>query len=332
MTEEKTQIAEVRGQLERMAPQFQMVLPPHVPVERFVRVVQTAVQNEPRLLECERKSLYAECMKAATDGLIPDGREAALTFFKDNKRGVTVAKYMPMIGGILKKVRNSGELASIGAHVIYEHDEFAYWVDEKGEHVKYTPLLFGERGKRIGAFAFATTKSDGFYFEPMTETQIMSVKAVSKARESGPWSGPFEDEMWRKTALRRLAKRLPMSTDAEAVIERDDELFDFENAKDVTPPKSNIRGVGAFMQVTDAQEGLGDEPGPLTGSGAEPTGEGACAPPAPANSQIPTVGDVRILMDKGDFDGAADLARSFPKAERAALEREIAAKAKKVSA
>jgi hypothetical protein len=51
----------------------------------------------------------------------------------------------------------------------------------------------------------------------------------------------------------------------------------------------------------------------------------------PAERYVPSIADVRSLMDTGDYDGARDLARKFEPAERAALEREIAAKAKKVS-
>jgi hypothetical protein len=44
-------------------------------------------------------------VKLAQDGLLPDGREAAVVMF-GNK-----AQAMPMIAGILKKVRQSGEVA-----------------------------------------------------------------------------------------------------------------------------------------------------------------------------------------------------------------------------
>ena len=107
-------IDEVRGALTRMSDQFKMALPPQIPVERFVRVVQTAVASNPDLLNCERTSLYGAAMKCAQDGLLPDGREAALVKFGGQ------VSYMPMVGGILKKVRNSGELETISSHVVYD--------------------------------------------------------------------------------------------------------------------------------------------------------------------------------------------------------------------
>src|SRR5688572_16175396 len=68
------QIDEVKGTIARMAPQFQAALPAQIPVERFVRVVQTAIATNLDLLNCERTSLYAAAMKCAQDGLLPDGR------------------------------------------------------------------------------------------------------------------------------------------------------------------------------------------------------------------------------------------------------------------
>src|SRR4051812_26804943 len=71
-----------RNEMSKMQPQFAMVLPPHVPPERFVRVAMTAVIQNPDFLKMDRKLLIQELMKCATDGLIPDGREAAIIPFK----------------------------------------------------------------------------------------------------------------------------------------------------------------------------------------------------------------------------------------------------------
>uniref|UniRef100_UPI00195373C4 recombinase RecT n=1 Tax=Klebsiella aerogenes TaxID=548 RepID=UPI00195373C4 len=46
-------------------------------------------------------------------GLLPDGREGAIVEFSGK------AQWMPMIGGLRKKVRNSGEIATWEAHVVY---------------------------------------------------------------------------------------------------------------------------------------------------------------------------------------------------------------------
>jgi recombination protein RecT len=232
-----------------MEAQFKLALPAYIPSEKFVRVVLTAVQGNPDLLSADRRSLYGACMKAAQDGLLPDGREAALVIF--NTKNGPLVQYMPMFGGLLKKVRNSGELAAITAQVVRKNDKFRYWVDGDGEHLEHEPLMFGDRGEIIGVYALAKTKDGAVYIEVMTEEQVQDVRSVSRAKDSGPWSGRFADEMRRKTAIRRLSKRLPMATDLEAVFRRDDEIFDFNGqaeesstaARDVGPKPSRLSQV-----------------------------------------------------------------------------------------
>jgi len=97
---------------------FKSVLPGHVPVKKFMRTVVGAVQNNSNLLSADRASVLLACQKAAQDGLIVDNREAALVMFGKQ------AQYMPMVNGILKKLRNSGQLASIRAETVCKNDAF----------------------------------------------------------------------------------------------------------------------------------------------------------------------------------------------------------------
>ena len=237
-------IEEVRGNLKRMEPEFKVALPPQISPEKFIRVVMTAVQQNPKLLE-NRAALYGAAIKCATDGLLPDGKEAALVPF-----GATI-QYMPMVAGILKKVRNSGELSSLSPHVVYSNDRFAYWIDEVGEHLKHEPQLTGSRGELTHVYAIARTKDGGVYIEVMNREQVEQVRAVSKAKNDGPWV-TWYDEQARKTVIRRLSKRLPMSTDLEQVITRDDELYDL-NASPAKPTDATTKKKGRFEHVIDAQ-------------------------------------------------------------------------------
>lgn len=209
--------------VQSMQPQFKAGLPPHISPEKFVRVVQTAINNTPALAQANRQSFFSAAMKAAQDGLLPDGKEAAFVTFGKGEQATV--QYMPMVGGILKKVRNSGELSMITAQVVFEADKFRYWIDTDGEHIEHEPSLFGDRGKAKGVYALAKTKDGAVYIEFLTVADVMAIKNVSRSKNSGPWAGDFEHEMWRKSAIRRLSKRLPMSTDLEMTIHADDEVF-----------------------------------------------------------------------------------------------------------
>lgn len=220
-----TPFDEVRQNMQRMEGQFKLVLPGHITPERFIRVVLTALQNNPDLIQCERQSLYSAAMLAAQDGLLPDGREGAIVPYR--LKGVLTAKWMPMTWGILKKIRNSGELSTIKPEVVCEGDQFELWTDEQGDHLRHVPNLTGpDRGPLLLAYCLARTKDGGIYIEAMTRAQVYAIRDVSRAKDTGPWSGDFESEMWKKSVLRRLSKRLPMSTDVDELLRRDDDLYE----------------------------------------------------------------------------------------------------------
>lgn len=221
---------------------FKDALPAHVTEEKFKRVLLTAVSQNADLAECDRTSVFAACMKAAQDGLLPDGREAALVIFKGK------AQYMPMFAGILKKIRNSGELASITAQVVHKADKFEFYVDEKGEHLNHRPDMLADRGPLVGVYAVATTKDGAAYIEVMTKAQVDAVRKVSRSGDSGPWASWY-DEMARKTVIRRLSKRLPMSTDLEQVLEHDNENFELEPEAPAAPaPTGRPTRLGAIIE------------------------------------------------------------------------------------
>lgn len=249
-----TPIQAMRGTLEKMKADFQSALPPQIPVDKFIRTTLTAIQMQPDLLDTDRRSLLGSCMKAAQDGLIPDGREAALVIFRTKEGPKT--QYMPMVGGILKKIRNSGELASISANVVYDKDQFEYELGDY-EAIKHKPFLGAERGKAIAVYAIARTKDGAIYREVMSVTEVEKVRQASRAKDSGPWV-QWWDEMARKTVIRRIAKRLPSSADVDAVFDSDNETFVQQDTVDLGPaPSIDNPGEPSRLkaQIIDAETG-----------------------------------------------------------------------------
>jgi recombination protein RecT len=227
----------LRGQLETRRKELSRALPTHIPAERFERVVLTACQLNPDLLTCNRQSLWNSCMRAAQDGLLPDGREGAIVPFRDNNdrsptKGQTIAQWMPMAYGLLKRFRNSGQFKSITTNIVREKDTFEYWIDESGEHLKHVPV--DDTGKPIKVYAVATLKGGGAMAKVMTHADVEKRRAVSKAKD-GPMWREWWDEAAQKTVLRNLAKRLPTSSDLDDLIRRDDALYSFDSVADNRP-------------------------------------------------------------------------------------------------
>jgi phage RecT family recombinase len=201
-------------ELQQYEPQLRSALPSHIPIERFKRTFVTAINANPDLARLDRRSLFTALVKCAQDGLLPDGREAALVAFGGK------ATYLPMVAGYIKRMRNSGDLAAISANVVYSNDVFTLELGDE-ERVKHTPAI-GERGKPLGAYAIAKLKSGEVQREWMSIADIEAVRKVSRASGNGPWVQWWE-QMARKSVIKRLAKYLPMTADVADLIQRDDE-------------------------------------------------------------------------------------------------------------
>lgn len=253
-------IDDVRKDFVKMRPQFENALPAHIPVERFERVVMTALQNNPKLLACRRQSLFNACMRAAQDGLLPDGREGAIVPFGDEddggKKQSDTCSWMPMILGIRKKARNSGEISDWYAEVVHEGDEFDFQLGDE-PRLYHKPSLMGGRTRKItAAYSICVFKDGTRSREVMTIAEIEDVRQRYSRAKKGPWSDPVAyPEMCRKTVARLHSKSLPMSTDLDTLIRRDDELYDLTGASDRAPRPKRIGNQRAALDHFAAGDG-----------------------------------------------------------------------------
>lgn len=231
-------IVQVREELAPMKAEFGNLLPSHITADKFAQVCITAIENNPALLQADRQSFKVACLNAATDGLLPDKREGAFVIFNTEievrqegraavtKMKVPLVQWMPMITGILKKAYQTDKVSSIAVEMVHKNDVYRRTAGDNAEIV-HEPLDFGDRGEIVGGYAIIRMRDGGVYREVMDLAQIKSVQAVSKARSSGPWF-TFWDEMAKKTILRRMLKRVPLSADVDRVLARDDVFYDMK--------------------------------------------------------------------------------------------------------
>jgi recombination protein RecT len=251
-TRDTSDYGKLRTQLETRADDFKMALPAHITPEKFQRTVITAAQSNPDILKADRGSLITACMKAAQDGLLPDGREAALVTFNTRKKGddgqwysLTLAQYMPMVFGLRKKILQSGEISAIETNVVYRREvEEGHFVFEGGTEamLRHRPMLDLTDedladDNIVAAYSVATMKDGSKSFEVMRRAEINKVRQVSQTGATGKTTrdgkaispkGPWVDwfaEMARKTVMRRHSKTLPMSGDILDVEANDDALY-----------------------------------------------------------------------------------------------------------
>lgn len=223
---------------------FEKMLPAHITFEKFQRTVMTACLANQELFNCDLPSLMLAAVKCATDGLLPDNREAAFVIFNSKERGpegdrwVKKAQYIPMWVGLLKKIRQSEEVDSVRAHVVYKIDlekgKFEYVLGDE-ERIIHEPYLgVGDKGGIIAAYCIAHLKNGDVIREVMTFEEIEKVRRKSKSGDKegkpiGIWAEWYE-EMARKTVFRRAAKWLPQSAELiDRLMQSDASLRELED-------------------------------------------------------------------------------------------------------
>lgn len=237
-----------------MRAEIAKALPAGIDPDRFIRTVITSVQLNPKLAEADRRSLFAACMKAAQDGLMPDGREAVLNIYKSKLRDANggeywadVVQFLPMVRGLLKCMRNSGEVASVDAAAVYEKDHFVFkrGDDPKIEHEPY--LGADEPGEVIASYCIVKLKNGEVHREVMGRRDIEKVRGASKAANGPGWT-TWYDQFAIKSVIKRAVKLLPSSSDSlDRIIERDNDAMGFD---------FNQRGVDASQATTAAPKQL----------------------------------------------------------------------------
>lgn len=286
------------------------MLPKHLNVDRLFKVAIIAATTTPALAKCDIPSLVAAvgfCGQLGLEPNTPLGHAYLVPFNTRRKNPNTgeehwVNSVQVIIGyrGYIELARRSGQIVSISAHEVCEKDKFiyAYGLRERLEHVPAR----GDRGPVIGFYAVALFKGGGHAMEYMSVEQIEEIRdrdskgweqsvRYKKEKES-PWGKNFV-EMGRKTAIRRIAKYLPLTIELTQAFAGDGQPIKPE-------PQLNDPNTidGDFSWIPDvegtddgdAAAATGETAAPETGPRANTSGE-AVEPDAmgeaPANDALP---------------------------------------------
>lgn len=230
--------------------QLQLALPKHLSVDRFLRVALTTIRGNKKLLECSDTSILSCLVTAGQLGLEVDPKigHAYLVPFGGQ------AQLIPGYKGLLKLIRNSGELQSVQTQVVYANDvfELEYGLTEKLRHVP-SP---GDRGAPTGAYVVFRYKDGGYSFDYMSTDDIEKIRKRSKAGDSGPWVTDWA-EMAKKTVLRRHSKIAPMSIEAQRAVALEETamagLSQWEEEPEAAEEKMSAEDVMALFEEKRAK-------------------------------------------------------------------------------
>lgn len=308
-----TDIISFKRNLGAMIERGDLTLPSTVDVDAFRNAAIVAFQTNPNIRKGTPESVFTALRHIAGQGLMPDGREAAIVVYGDK------AQAQSMVAGLRKIVRNSGQVVSMWDDVVYEGEDIVLRIEDGirvWDHVNEdgTPLKAMKRGGRIiGAYAAAKLKDGTSEVEVMTTDQIEKRRKASPNQKgpkaTGIWADWF-DEMARKTVVRALCKRLPMSSEDYQRIEADPGFRQLD-MKDVTPQETTaerlkrLSGEADAKEKEDAPRAVAEEPESVTD---EPTEEDQAALDGeimPEPEDIGDVGDAPEYDDNAVFPGDA---------------------------
>lgn len=295
------QLQALKSQIDGMQGELQRVLGPRVSAAAFVGAAWAAVLHNPKLVEADRRTLFAALRKAAGDGLVPDGREAVLNVYNTrvkesggNFRWVKKVEYLPMVQGLVKKLYESGEITYLDAAVVYAKDSFRFRRGDAAS-LEHEPYLGSEDpGPIIAAYCVVKLKNGEIKREVMPWRDIEKVRAASKSGEDGPWV-TWPDQMAIKSVIKRIAKQLPKSPELERLIAMDDAI---EHGAD--DPAAQAAAAGAPALNFNPSQSMADLVGGDLGGNAEPETvlagreEGRQAPAAKQEAQ-----DIDEAQDAG---------------------------------
>jgi len=232
---------------------------------RAVSLALVAASKNPKLLQCDQKSILRCMMESSALGIMPFSalQLGYIIPYFNGKTKVLEAQFQLSYRGIVEIVRRSEKIISIEAHVVYENDIFECTLGTYPK-LQHSPNFKEERGKPVAVYAVATHSGGERQFDIMSIFDVEKVRAKSKSPNSGPWVD-FFDEMAKKTVVKRLCKYLPISDDSAEIIHKDNENestientviipeVDLEDVKEVQIPSAiEAQKTSVFEQKLEA--------------------------------------------------------------------------------
>lgn len=258
LAKQKADLTKFMGQVESREATWQNLLPEGLRAAWFVGEVRVAVARTPKLVQCDPVSVFDALTTCAQLGLSPSGRLGSAYLIPFGEKCQLVIGYR----GYVDLAFRSGDVSAFHAVVVHAKDEFHY---EEGllPSIKHVPTEEDEPGPLRAVYAMARMKDGSAGFCVMLRREVLPIRnaALAKKRQGAlptPWE-TAEAEMWKKTAVRRLIKLLPLSpTRAKGLFAAESAEREHEEAMDVgftvqeEQPASGVAGAKAALKARNS--------------------------------------------------------------------------------
>lgn len=238
---------------DKARPAIEAVVPRHLTGEKILKITLSAASRTPDLLKCTPQSILLAVMQSAALGLEPNtplGHAYLIPYRNGDK---FECQFIPGYKGLIKLAIQSGDVASVWTRVVHQGDHFEV-LQGTEERLVHRPVLGRDDSQAavtmLCVYAVAKMKDGSVIFEVMTKAQVDAIRSRSRASKGGPWVTDYE-EMARKTAVRRLAKYLPLSPELAQAL-RAQEIAEAGDA----PEAGDFAALAA--EITPKELGNGD--------------------------------------------------------------------------
>lgn len=115
--------------------------------------------------------------------------------------------------GLMHLAQEIGSITWGQARIVYSNDTYENQGLDKQPVHKYN--AFGDRGEKVGVYCCVKLPNGDYLTEEMSAEDVLKVRETSKSKNSNysPWK-TFENEMWRKSVVKRASKYWPKSNSA----------------------------------------------------------------------------------------------------------------------
>lgn len=258
---QKAKVDSLMGVLMKRQQTFSELLPPDMGERRgewFLAEVKVAAARAPKLADCTTISIVDALTTCAQLGLSPSGRLGSAYLVPYADKCTLIIGYR----GYVDLAFRSGEVEAFHAEVVRAKDEFEH---EEGLNpvLRHKPSEEVDGGELRAVYAMAKIRGVWSYVV-MYRRQVLPIKqkSLSKKRAGAPptpWETD-EEEMWKKTAIRRLVKLLPLSPTkakwlhkAEEHERAQEEAIDAEFSLSDEPHQSGVERAKAAVKALEAK-------------------------------------------------------------------------------
>lgn len=186
-------------------------LPKEFNKTRFVQNAIALLNDNDVLIDYNKsygsKNILAGLMKGAYLNLDFVSNEAYLVPYGKK------LQFMPSYRGCVKLAQKYSirPIKDIYAKVVRQGDEFTEKIVDGQPTIDFKPLPFND-GEIIGAFAVCQFQDGGLQYDVMSRKALDQTRKASKMANGPAWK--FEEEMFKKTVLRRLCKHIQIDFDS----------------------------------------------------------------------------------------------------------------------